>query len=56
MKLKFRVVDPKTNKVHRLNISGDTLKACEKLLAARLVMMGISRPREDQIHFKTMKK
>lgn len=56
MKLKFRVVDPKTNKVHRLNVSGKTVKECEKILAARLCLMGVSRPVDQQIQFKTMKR
>lgn len=55
MKIKFKVVDPKTQKVHKLITSGKSMKACERVLAARLIKMGVSKPETDQVHFRILK-
>lgn len=55
MKIKFKVVDPKTQKVHKLITSGKTMKACERVLAARLILMDVAKPNTDQVHFQIMK-
>ena len=55
MKIKFKVVDPKTQKVHKLITSGKSMKACERVLAGRLILMGVSQPKSDQVHFQIMK-
>jgi len=56
MKIKFKVVDPSTLKVHKLITSGQTMRACERVLAARLIKMGVTKPHADQVHFQIMKK
>jgi len=56
VKVKFRIQDTSTGKIHKLCVKGNTKDEMEQTLAARLILMGIPMPRFDQIQAKVIKK
>ena len=56
MKVKFKIQDPNTGTNHRVCVKGRTMSECYKMLAARLILMGVSHPERDGIPYKVIKK
>ena len=56
MKIKFKVKDPDTGKIHRLRVSAESEKQCMKIMSARLILMGVQQPKPEEIFIKVLKR